>query len=258
MRKVLLAVVLGLGFWLTFLPGCRKETEVVTFVHHDTVYVQPDMCPDTTLPINCYTTYLRDGTLRRLAAQEDTLTVSETRCVWLGHCSYNEFTPIYKLCVGVDGGRIPDTAMCRAAGIPLCCPYYDTYTFPCRQVINSRNPFRSSIPLNDAEVAILDFSPPCSTLPRQVYYIPYFGPTQFISHPDSNPSISCSAYVQDIKQRTCSEARVHNCTLRVLYIPNRYDTVTAIQFPQGPTCCAPAAKGSIPVSVPVKIGIRCD
>ncbi len=275
MRKVFLAVVLGLGFWLTFLPGCRKETEVVTFVHHDTVYVQPDMCPDTTLPINCYTTQLRSSTRNLFDNGKDTLYLPEVSCIWLGHCSFDKFTPLYRVCIsGASDALIPDTAMCRAAGLPLCCPHYDTSLISCVDYssdsdVPGPDPAPGYPPYNDVGIAYLRVIPLCSQQPERWYNLTIFGATARLSHPDSNSAFSCQMHVQALQSHACTEFQLHNCTLRLIDIPRIADTVTAVWLPQGPPdpilstpryirCCAPDVKNTFTRLSTVQIVLQCD
>ncbi len=223
MRKVLLAVVLGLGFWLTFLPGCRKETEVVTYVHHDTVYVQPDMCPDTTLPINCYTTYLRGQGQRLPLGKEDTITVGMDQCITLGHCAFDTFIPTYRICLrAVSPGHIPDTAMCRAAGLPLCCPAYKP---PPDDVGGGHI---------DLVAAYFEVRQICGAKQRVIFN--QLGITQHLPHPDANPNFSCQLYLDTLLEDVPAVYWFKNCSFRFIRYPDQfdYDTIREVYLPQGP------------------------
>ena len=261
--RFLLATTLAIVWMVVYLlPGCRKETEVVTVTRYDTVYTQPDMCPDTTLPINCYTTFLRGQGQRLPLGKEDTITVGMDQCITLGHCAFDTFIPTYRICLrAVSPGHIPDTAMCRAAGIPLCCPAYKP---PPDDVAGSNADIRSVYfgvyKICDGDKGVI---------------FTQLGQTQYLSHPDSNPNYSCQTHIQNLLQDTIETFAFNNCTFRLIHFPKQfdYDTVTVVYLPQGPPnalgeptlipCCAGTFKNPFNPGyglwdVFVQIGLRCQ
>ncbi len=204
--------LLLLSIFISTFHACKKEKIIVQGSRTDTIYIEPNLCKDTVLDINCYTEYFRRGT-ERIVVREDTIIISEGKSIVLGNCSAGKFKPLYTLIVtGIYGGRIPDTSMCRNAGLPLCCPYYDT-TMSCVGSGLSSGSVNddSQLPFfNDIQLVSLRFVPTCSRLNTLEFNLPVFGPTYYVFSPDSNPSFSCYDYMMDISDKVCSAINVKN------------------------------------------------
>ncbi len=262
----MVAVVLTLA---TF-HACKKEKIIIQGSRTDTIYIQYEHCQyDTSLPINCYTTHLRSG-FSKFRATSDTFIIGNNQCVILGNCDGENFQPVYKICAEIIPGRIPDTAMCRAAGLPLCCPSYYSES-PCLQATQIPEP-PHTFDLNDISTVTLTVSNICQKTQKDIS-LNLLGPTLFIMHPDSNPNFICQDYLRPLFQNACQSYTIGNCTMRLVDIPRKYepDTVRLIYLEQGepnpigvPTlipCCAPAyktASSSNPFNATAKIEIACN
>ena len=260
-----IAIVLALA---TF-HACKKEKIIIQGSRTDTIYVQYEHCRyDTSLPINCYTTHLR-GSARRLRAGGgvDTLELTTLQYVTLGYCEFDKFVPLYILrATSIGPGRIPDTAMCRRAGIPLCCPMAN-FEQPCLQAQQQDGP---NIIYDVNDVASVEFSLKefCNRSKEQEFSFNKIGPTQYISHPDSNPNLSCQDFVQLLQHSDCQEFRFKNCSIKLVDIDSKYDfdTVTVVYLMQGDNmtwipCCAGAySPDNIfdPFEATAKIQLQCN
>ncbi len=261
------SVLLALISLATF-HACKKEKIIIQGSRTDTIYVQYDHCQyDTSLPINCYTTHLR-GSAQRLGAGGgvDTLELTTLQYVTLGHCEFDKFVPLYVLRVyGIFPGRIPDTAMCRAAGLPLCCPSYNTNQ-PCFQATEKGDPLLEGSP-NDISSAFFQLIDFCDRTNIEKFSFNIVGQTQYLLHPDSNPNLQCSQHLQALFQNSCQAFNFRNCTVRLIDIPKRFepDTITVVYLPQADgyyttPCCAAAFKESSGglFQETVKIELQCD
>lgn len=287
MRKgVVTALSLPVAMLFATFHACKKEKIIVQGSRTDTILIQYEHCQyDTTLPINCYVTHLRSYSRTLRNNKADTLELNVLQYVTLGHCKFSEFIPLYILHTKVIfPGRIPDTAMCRAAGLPLCCPGYTTER-PCLQATVKGEPLASS-QWNDISSAWFELINICSKTDTLRFSFNLIGQTQYLSHPDSNPQLSCYQHIQPLLQNSCQSFSFKNCTIHLIDIPMRYepDTITVVYLPQGENnylipCCAPAFKdgsGSVPryktfytstrkgydrgtiFDETVKIELRCD
>ncbi len=245
---------LGIVFvWGIVFHACKKEKIIIQGSRTDTIYIQYEHCQyDTSLPINCYTTHLRSGAQRFGAGKEDTIVMYESQCITLGHCKFDEFFPYYKLCFeGPSSGRIPDTAMCRAAGIPLCCPTFMDYP--------------DDLPVTDIDILTvwLRKISVCS-VGAQWLSFSKVGQTRYLEHPDSNPNFSCQSHLQSLFPDSIQNYKFKNCSIRLIEYPQEfdYDTITIVYAPQGPggsliPCCA-GDFSNPPLNVYAKIGLQCN
>ncbi len=260
-------ILLLLAIFLSTFHACKKEKIIVQGSRTDTIYIQYEHCQyDTSLPINCYTTHLRSGAQPLRSNGVDTLELNVFQYVTLGYCRLEKFVPLYILHPEmITNWRIPDTAMCRAAGIPLCCPGYNTDK-PCLQATESAEtiPYNYINDVSSVWFTLVDF---CTRRDTLQFSFNLVGQTQYIAHPDSNPNLSCSQYLQALFQSSCEVFSFKNCTIRLIDIPEQYepDTVTVVYLPQGENyyttpCCAPAFKSTTGgfLDKTVKIELRCD
>ncbi len=244
-----IAIVLALA---TF-HACKKEKIIIQGSRTDTIYVQYEHCRyDTSLPINCYTTHLRGSARRLMSVKEDTIVWYESQCITFGHCKFDDFYPYYKICfTGPSSGRIPDTAMCRAAGVPLCCPAFS-------EIVDD-------LPTTDIDILTVWFKTIniCSNK-SNILLFNEIGQTRYLEYPDSNPNFSCQAHLQSLFPDSVQTYKFKNCSIRLIEYPQEfdYDTITVVYAPQGPggsltPCCAGAFKNP-PLSIYVKIGLQCS
>ncbi len=251
-----LVVVLAIAF-----PSCKKEKIIVQGSRTDTIYIQYEHCQyDTSLPINCYTThYIRGKQDRIRFSREDTIVWYFSQCVTFGFCEFEKFYSYYRVCFkSPPGGRIPDTAMCRAAGIPLCCPSFGEEV-------------ADDIPTIDVDIASVLFTI-TNLCTRQTRWVEFneIGETRYLEHPDSNPDFSCQAHLQSLFPDTIQLERFKNCSIRLIEIPKQFDndTITVVYLPQGPggdyiPCCAGTVNLLSPPThglfdVYVKVGLQCE
>ncbi len=260
MRKAILG---GLG--IVFVLGivfhaCKKEKIIIQGSRTDTIYVQYENCQyDTSLPINCYTTHLRGSARRLRSVKEDTIVWYFSRCVTFGFCEFEKFYPYYKVCFrSPPGGRIPDTTMCRDAGIPLCCPSFG-------------EEIADDMPRTDVDISRVLFTI-TNICTKQSKWVSFheIGQTKYLEHPDSNPNFSCQTHLQTLFPDSIQRHTFKNCSIRLIEIPKQfdYDTITVVYLPQGPNgnyipCCA----GTVNLLKPptydlfdmyVKIGLQCN
>ncbi|NPA33561.1 MAG: hypothetical protein GXO48_01340 [Chlorobi bacterium] len=243
---------------LIVFHACKKEKIIIQGSRTDTIYIQYEHCQyDTSLPINCYTTHLRSSAQRLGNAQEDTIVWYESQCITLGHCKFDEFYPYYKVClISIVPGRIPDTAMCRAAGIPLCCPEFIDYYGD--DVV---------VPNIDIAMVMMGINNICNKNSRLIGF-DVLGQTSYLEHPDSNPNFSCQNHLQSwsIFPDFIQRYQFKNCSIRLIEYPKKfdYDTVTVVYAMQGPNgnftpCCAGSFSTGIDIfSIHAKIGLQCQ
>jgi len=260
-----IAIVLALA---TF-HACKKEKIIIQGSRTDTIYVQYEHCQyDTSLPINCYTTHLR-GSARRLRAGGgvDTLELTTLQYVTLGYCEFDKFVPLYILrAEAIFPGRIPDTAMCRTAGIPLCCPMADLKQ-PCLQA-EPQDASQIIYEFNDVATTTFSLTNICNKQDIRKFSFNLIGPTQYIESPDSNPALLCQDFIRPLLDSACQVFTFRNCTIKLIDISRKhdYDTVKVVYLMQGDNmtwipCCAGAYKEvdpTRPFERTAKIILQCD
>ena len=146
--------------------------------------------------------------------------------------------------------------MCRAAGIPLCCP--EIIDYYADDVV---------VPNIDIASVVMGISSICNKNSKLIGF-EVLGQTRYLEHPDSNPNFSCQAHLQSwsIFPDSIQRHRFKNCSIRLIELPKQfdYDTITVVSAMQGPNgsftpCCAGDFNNVIDVlNKHVKIGLQCN
>ncbi len=238
------------------LLACRKDPESLppTPPHGTMMFsIGPDWCADTARPINCYLRPPVPNKDIHPLNPADTLLLPEGNCLFLGHCAPDTFIPHYKLCLpGFLDNRIPDTAMCRRVGLPLCCPDPTNFLVEFTDVI-------ISIYGVDAAQATFQVTPLCPALPSQKHKLILWGKYTTLPHSDYS-STPCSTYVQQWWWLDISDSfQVQNCTIELLDLLPGPDTVTMtlLSGPYIDSCCTGISKQRTPADRKTQIRIHC-
>jgi len=142
--------------------------------------------------------------------------------------------------------------MCRAAGIPLCCPAFMDY----EDVV---------VPNIDIASVIINIKNVCSRRNKLVM-MDEIGQTRYLEHPDSNTNFSCQSHLQSLFPDSIQIYKFKNCSIRLIEYPQEfdYDTITVVYAPQGPggslTPCCAGFRNNSPYdiySIYAKIGLQC-
>ncbi len=271
-KKAVQTLFMSLRFWgalstILFLTTCKKDKWPSGPSRMDSVYVysDTDTCKDIKgLPINCFS---HEG---NIITTSDTFLMQEGECIWFGNCADQEFTPIYRVCLrSIYDYRVPDTAMCRADSLPLCCPddYFEAPSM-CWKYYPYPDDFWDVVggPDKPIDVAVVSFRAVAYCYLRQgfVYSAVLFGNTRNLSHPDSLPNFSCDSYLAYYDTTGCRRLPVGECVLEVKDVVPRPDSVQQAttdyhSMSQRITCCTGAYSPSLlNVTPKAKVVLSCN